>query len=92
MTDEELKKQRPKYYREKHRRRWVKGAGPIGIETMTYLLANPQEMLWDNYGRRAIPAAFVVNYQARTLYNQLMGGRFSFAFLLQPNQEKETGE
>lgn len=86
MTDAELKKQRPKYYREK---RWVRGAGPIGIEEMTYILANPQEMLWDNYGWRAIPAAFVVNYQALFLYRQLRRGRFYFARPTKPPIEAE---
>ena len=87
MTDEELKKQRPKYWKEKNRRKWAKGSGPIGIETMTYLLANPQEMLWDNLTGKATSAAFVANYPARSLYNCLLRGRYYFACAVQANKE-----
>lgn len=79
MTDEELKRQRPKYWRDKNRKKWVRGSGPINPETMGYILSNPHEMLWDNFSRKAVSAAFIANYQARLLYKHLVGGRYYFA-------------
>lgn len=89
MTDEELNDHRPKYWRDKNRRKWTKGSGPIGIESMSYLPANPQEMLWDDDTKKPASAAFVANYPARSLYHCLLRGRFYFACPTKPPIEAE---
>lgn len=92
MTDEELKRQRPKYWRDKNRRKWAKGSGPIGIEAMSYLLANPQEMLWDDDTKKPVSVAFIANCQALFLYRQLMRGRYYFACPIKPTIEANNEE
>lgn len=92
MTDEELNDHRPKYWREKNRRKWAKGSGPIGIEAMSYLLANPQEMLWDDDMKKPVSVAFIANYQALLLYRHLGRGRYYFACPTKPPIEADQRE
>lgn len=82
----------PECWRQGLRRKWTQGAVRLTVEYMTYILANPHEMLWDNDMKKPVSAAFVTNYQARFLYNQLGRGRYYFACPIKPTIEANNEE